>query len=138
MVDGHLFDILSMIAQKLRKSAERPFGGIQARSTVYNHPHLCNVTLIRELHSWWLLATFFNCPRLPKAMPNHSLLSKAQSGRNVSSTQSPLPRYFGKKTAVRHRSPLKPPVFLTFPPRFCPSLKHPKDGCGFTGCSCHV
>lgn len=31
MVDGHLFDTLSSIAQSLRKNTERPFGGIQAR-----------------------------------------------------------------------------------------------------------
>ena len=31
MVDGHLFDILSSIAQSLRKGSERPFGGIQVR-----------------------------------------------------------------------------------------------------------
>ena len=32
MVDGNLFDTLSFIAQNLRKSTERPFGGMQARS----------------------------------------------------------------------------------------------------------
>ena len=34
MVDGHLFDTLSSIAQSLRKNTERPFGGIQVRFTI--------------------------------------------------------------------------------------------------------
>ena len=29
MVDGHLFDVLSSIAQSIRKKTELPFGGIQ-------------------------------------------------------------------------------------------------------------
>ena len=33
MVDGNLFNTLSFIAESLRKGSERPFGGIQARST---------------------------------------------------------------------------------------------------------
>lgn len=32
MVDGHLFDTLSLIGQKLRKDTERPFGGMQVCS----------------------------------------------------------------------------------------------------------
>ena len=34
MVDGHLFDTLSQIAQDLRKNTERPFSGIQARPMI--------------------------------------------------------------------------------------------------------
>lgn len=34
MVDGHLFDTLSLVAQRLRRT-ERPFGGIQVRP---DHP----------------------------------------------------------------------------------------------------
>ena len=40
MVDGHLFDMLSSIAQSLRKKTERPFGGIQVRG---NRAQICGV-----------------------------------------------------------------------------------------------
>lgn len=98
MVDGHLFDTLSSIAQSIRKSTERPFGGVQARP---DRPRICRADLTYMLYSWSLLGIFSNYLQLPKAIPNPSSLSKAWNGRNVSSIQSPSHKYFGRKITVR-------------------------------------
>lgn len=54
-------------------------------------------------HSWSSLGIFSSYLRLPRATPSLFLLSKVRSGRNASSTRSPLHTYFGRRITVRHR-----------------------------------
>jgi len=37
MVDGHLFEKICEIAARLRKKTDRPFGGIQVRTSTSDH-----------------------------------------------------------------------------------------------------
>ena len=63
MVDGHLFDTLSSIAQSVRKNTERPFGGIQAR-----HKTSSNLWRRLDVHGPQLVITgdFFQLPPVTK------------------------------------------------------------------------
>ena len=100
MVDGHLFDVLSSIAQSLRKKTELPFGGIQVRDDY--RPRIRGRDSTYMFFSWSSQAIFSNYPRLPRAIPNRSSLSKARNGRSASSTPSPSRTYSGRKTTVRY------------------------------------
>lgn len=81
MLDGHMFNTLAALAQRLRKKTDKPFGGIQVRICAFierGHPFIAC--------SSWSLAIFSNSRLYAKERP--SLHLRAKLGKLASNIPS--------------------------------------------------